>query len=86
MRYAYKVDAEVSWVDYGHIAMRLDKFMEKKNISRTKLKEATKLDTTVVNRLYNGTAQRVDLDVLARICFALECSISDIIEYIEPKK
>ena len=86
MRYVYKVDTEMQWLEYGHIAVRLDKLIEQKNISRTKLKEATKLDTPVINRLYNGTAQRVDLDVLARLCFALECSVSDIIEYVEPER
>lgn len=29
---------------------------------------------------------RVDLAVLSRLCYALECDLSDIIEYIPPKK
>ncbi|MBQ6012466.1 MAG: helix-turn-helix transcriptional regulator [Firmicutes bacterium] len=28
--------------------------------------------------------QRVDLSVLARLCYALDCDLSDIIEYIRP--
>jgi len=28
---------------------------------------------------------RVDLAVIARLCYALQCDISDLIEYIPPK-
>ena len=28
--------------------------------------------------------QRIDISVLARLCYALECSLSDLIQYIPP--
>lgn len=38
---------------------------------------------TDIQRYYNGTNKRIDMDVPARLCHALECRIEDIIEYRE---
>ncbi|MCI9087848.1 MAG: helix-turn-helix transcriptional regulator [Clostridia bacterium] len=55
--------------------------MKRKNIARNKLSVLTGATDNVINRYYNNTITRLDLDVLARICFVLDCNISDIIEY-----
>ena len=33
------------------------------------------------NTYLNGTVTRVDLDVLARICNALNCTVGDVLEF-----
>lgn len=33
----------------------------------------------------NNTIQRLDMAVLARLCYALEFDVTDIVEYIPPK-
>ena len=43
--------------------------MKKKNISRNKLSVLTGATYNVINRYYNSDINRVDLDVLARICY-----------------
>lgn len=35
----------------------------------------------LVNRYYNNKVIRVDLDIIARMCFALDCGIKDILKY-----
>ena len=35
----------------------------------------------VVDKWYKGDVEKLDLDVLARFCYVLECGIDDIIEY-----
>ncbi|MGL5435614.1 MAG: helix-turn-helix domain-containing protein [Lachnospiraceae bacterium] len=67
--------------NYGQIIFKLDELIEKKHLSKNKLSELTGLSFTGIQRYYNGTNKRVDLDVLARLCYALDCNIEDIIEY-----
>ena len=55
--------------------------MKKKNITRNKLSVLTGTDYNVINRYYNNNITRLDLDILARICFVLDCNVNDIIEY-----
>ena len=35
----------------------------------------------LVNRYYNNKVIRIDLDIIARMCFALDCNITDILKY-----
>lgn len=62
--------------------------MEEKGVSRNKLATLTGIRFEVADRLYKGTIERLDMDVLARVCFALDCRIEDVMEYkkemIEP--
>ena len=45
----------------------------------------TALSYDLVNRYYNNKVTRVDLDVIARFCFVLNCNITDILEYKSEK-
>lgn len=67
--------------DYGEVRFKLDKIMAQRKMSKNKLSELTGLSFTGIQRYYNGKNKRVDLDVLARLCNALNCRIEDIIEY-----
>ncbi|MBR1443316.1 MAG: helix-turn-helix transcriptional regulator [Firmicutes bacterium] len=55
--------------------------MDKKNVTRNFLANATNTRFEVINKWYNGKVEKMDLDVLARICYVLECVPSDIIKY-----
>lgn len=35
----------------------------------------------LVNRYYNNRVIRIDIDIIARMYFALECDVSDILKY-----
>ena len=35
----------------------------------------------LVNRYYNNKVIRIDLDIIARLCYVLNCSVNDIIKY-----
>lgn len=67
--------------NYGKVEFNIRKIMKEKNITRNRLSVLTGATYNVINRYYNNDITRLDLDVLARICYVLDCQISDIIEY-----
>ncbi|MDY2753278.1 MAG: helix-turn-helix transcriptional regulator [Blautia obeum] len=68
--------------DHGKIKIKIADVMKEKQISKTKLSYLAFLQLRQLNNLINEKAARVDFDVLARICNALDCRIEDILEYI----
>ena len=70
--------------DQNHekIKIKIADVMKEKQISKTKLSYLAFLQLRQLNNLINEKAARVDFDVLARICNALDCRIEDILEYV----
>lgn len=68
--------------DHGKIKIKIADVMKEKQISKTKLSYLAFLQLRQLNNLINEKAARVDFDVLARICNALDCRIEDILEYV----
>ncbi|MBQ9885663.1 MAG: helix-turn-helix transcriptional regulator [Lachnospiraceae bacterium] len=56
--------------------------MDEKDISRNALAKAINTRFEVIDKWYNGNVERIDIDILARICYVLGCDISDIIVYV----
>jgi putative transcriptional regulator len=67
--------------DYGCISFHFDKVMDAKGITRNKLAMLTGIRFEVADRLYKGIIERMDIDVLARVCFVLDCQVGDVIKY-----
>ena len=67
--------------DYGKIKIKLKDIMEQKSITRYQLSRLTNTRFEVINKWYNGSVERIDSDVLARLCFTLGCRVDEIIEY-----
>ena len=67
--------------NYGKINIKLKKYLDEKNIKRGNLSSLTNAHFRVINKWYNNNVEKMDLDVLARICYVLNCKVEDIIEY-----
>ncbi|MBQ8497221.1 MAG: helix-turn-helix transcriptional regulator [Clostridia bacterium] len=63
------------------IRLVLDKYLDKNNITRYELAKRTGIRFHIIDRYYKNQVVRYDSDLLDRICTALDCDISDIIEY-----
>ncbi len=63
------------------IRISLDKLLEKRGISRYELSKRSGVQYQIVDNYYKNRVIRYDSYVLERICDALGCSISDVIEY-----
>ncbi len=74
----------VSIKEYGKISIELKKILEERGIKRNFLAKATNTRFEVIDKWYKNNVEKLDLDVLARICYALDCSPSDIIRHTKP--
>ncbi len=73
-------------IENGYYIFKLEKILKEKNISKNKLMRDTNTDFKVLQRLLTGDLVKLDIIVLARFCDYLNCSITDIVEYIPNKK
>ncbi len=69
--------------DYGKININLKDLMDAKGISRYQLASLIHSRFEVVDKWYKNDVQKLDLDVLARICYVLECRPEALLEYCE---
>ena len=67
--------------DYGRISCNLKEIMKKKRIGIYKLSQETNLKYDVIKRYYDNEIQRYDSDVLAKMCFYLNCEVSSLLKY-----
>ena len=73
-------------LDYGHFDIVLAEYLQERQISKNKLAEEANLQRTQLNAYCKNDIKRPDLDVLARICHALHCDLTDIIRYVHPSQ
>ena len=71
-------------IDYGQIKLNLQEIMKEQNISINKLAFRSEMQRTQLKSYIKNDVQRIDISVLARLCYALDCSLSDLMEYIPP--
>lgn len=73
-------------IEHGKILIHLEDIIKEQDISINKLAFRAEMQRTQLKAYMHNEIQRVDLDILARLCHVLDCSVGDILEYIPPKK
>lgn len=66
---------------YGHISIHLKELLEDRGITRYRLAKLADTRFEVVEKWCSGSVERIDVDVLARFCYILNCDVTDIIQY-----
>lgn len=66
---------------YGSVKINIKKYMDSENITRNALAKAINTRFEVIDKWYNGYVEKIDADILARICYVLDCTPGDIIQY-----
>ncbi len=67
--------------DYGRIEVRLKSLLDTRGMNRNQLATLVNCRFSVIDRWYENRVEKLDLDVLARICYALQCKPEDILSY-----
>jgi len=81
-----KEDFTMDDIEYGTIRIHLKEVMESRNISINKLSFRAEMQRTQLKKYCRNEVQRLDIAVLTRLCYALNCDLHDLIEYIPPHK
>lgn len=63
------------------IRLTLDQYLTKHGITRYELAKRTEVKFQTIDRYYKNRVVRYDNYILDRICTALSCDLSDILEY-----
>lgn len=72
--------------EYGTIKINLDTIMVKENISTYELSSKANIRFQTIQNLRQGTSSRIDLEVLAKLCYVLDCTPNTLIEYVPNQK
>ena len=70
---------------WGTIRFTLAEYMKAHGISKSQLAKRADLQYTQMLTYYNNTVQRPYVGVLCRICYVLNCGVSDILHYDPPE-
>ena len=65
------------------VKLTIDKYLKERGITRYELAKRTEVKFQTIDRYYKNRVVRYDSYILDRICKALDCSLSDIIEYVK---
>ena len=66
---------------YGKMHVCLAEIIESKHMTRNALARATDTRFEVVKKWYDDSVTTIDLDVLARFCYVLDCKPEDLLKY-----
>ena len=69
---------------YGKILIHLDDILKEKNISLNQLSFRAEMQRTQLRNYRDNKIQRLDIDILLRLCSVLDCDLYELIEYIPP--
>lgn len=71
--------------EYGRVQVKLAQVLDGRGITRNRLRALTGVKYDVIDRYYKGVrVEMADLDFLAKVCYVLDCQISDLLEYQRP--
>lgn len=73
-------------LEFGTIRLHLDELMKERNLSISKLSYRAEMQRTQLKKYKDNDVQRLDIAVLSRLCYALDCDLNDLLEYIPPEK
>lgn len=68
--------------DYGEIRIHLKEILEERDISLNQLSFRAEMQRTQLRNYRDNKIQRLDIDILKRLCYVLECDLHYLIEYI----
>lgn len=72
----------LEYKDFGYIKVKLNDMMAKKNITTYELSTKADIRFQTVKKLKEATeVTRINLDVIAKLCYVLDCKVEDLLEY-----
>jgi len=70
---------------HGSVEILLESYLREHGISKNQASRSANMTRTRLNAYCKNAVQRVDLDVLARLCDVLNCEVGELLRYV-PKE
>lgn len=67
----------------GKIVLRLDRMMVERKMSLNELAEKVGISNVNLSKIKNNKVTAIRFSTLSAICEALECNVSDLLEYVK---
>lgn len=64
------------------IRIYLSRLLGERRMTQKELAQKTGIRPTTISEIYNEFVERVNLEHLDKICKALDCKLSDLMEYV----
>ena len=71
--------------DYGEVEVDINKIMKERKLSKTQLAKKSGIHHNTITKYINKEITQLDLNVLARLCYVLQCDLDDIVIYRKSK-
>ncbi len=72
--------------NYGQIVIKLQEIMDERKISMNQLSFRAEMQRTQLRNYRDNKIQRLDIDILKRLCYVLGCDLTDLVEYLPPNE
>lgn len=72
-------------LEFGEINIKLDELLNKRNISTYELSTKSNIRFQTVQSLRENKSTRINFNILAKLCYTLNCKVEDLLEYKEIK-
>ena len=72
--------------DYGVVKINIEELLEKAGIRKNKICKDLDLPRPNFNKYCRNQFQRIDANLIAKLCFYLDCTVDELIKYEHPKK
>lgn len=73
-------------MDYGKLEFNIDKILERKGISKNRICKDLDIPRSNFNKYCRSDFQRIDANLVCKLCYYLNIDISDLISYKAPEE
>ena len=64
------------------IKVNLSKIMGEQKLKVSELSRRTRISRQALYKLYHERSERIELETLAKLCQALDCTVGELLEYV----
>lgn len=72
-------------MDYGRLELNITQILKEKNISKNQICKDLDIPRSNFNRYCRGDFQRIDANLVCKLCYYLDLQPGDLISYESPK-
>jgi len=69
-------------MEYGKLVFHIEEILKEKGISKNKICKALDIPRTNFNRYCNNQFQRIDAQLVCKLCSYLDVEVGELMEYI----